>query len=111
MDINPEDETSYTTQYLDAVLEYVENEYCLKLRLVPVNKLETIPSSNLVPSATVSGSYQSSFDPNDSSSNHDEYLSPKNVAETTPGQSDRATRLLTAARLYLSSPPETPKNW
>jgi hypothetical protein len=33
------------------------------------------------------------------------------VAETTPGQSDRAPRLLTAARLYLNSPPEAPKYW
>ena len=29
----------------------------------------------------------------------------------TPGQSDRTARLLTAARLYLNSPPEAPKNW
>jgi len=33
------------------------------------------------------------------------------VPETTPGRSDRAARLLTAARLYLNSPPEAPKNW
>jgi len=36
---------------------------------------------------------------------------PTNVAETTPGRSDRAARLLTAARLYLNSPPELPQNW
>jgi len=36
---------------------------------------------------------------------------PNNVAETTPGRSERAARLLTAARLYLNSPPEAPKNW
>jgi len=30
MDINPEDETSYTTQYQVACLKYVENEYCAK---------------------------------------------------------------------------------
>jgi len=36
---------------------------------------------------------------------------PNNVAETTPGRSDHAARLLTAARLYLNSPPEAPKNW
>jgi len=33
------------------------------------------------------------------------------VAETTPGQRDRAARLLTSARLYLYSPPDAPKNW
>ena len=85
MDINPEDETSYTTQYQEAFLMYVENEYCAKHRRVPVNKLETVPSSNLVPSAKASRSYQSSFDPYDLSSDDEEYLTPNNVAGTTPG--------------------------
>jgi len=77
---------------------------------VPVNKLKTVLTSNLVPSATASGSYQSSFDPFDSSSDDEEYLTPNNVVKTTPGQSDHAACLLTAARLYLNSPPEAPKN-
>jgi len=77
---------------------------------VPVNKLKTVLTSNLVPSATASGSYQSSIDPFDSSSDDEEYLTPNNVVKTTPGQSDRAACLLTAARLYLNSPPEAPKN-
>jgi len=111
MDINPEDETSYATQYLEAFLTYVENVYCAKHRRVPVNKLETIPSSNLVPSTIASGSYQSTFDPCDLSSDDEEYLTPNNVAEMSPGRSDYAARLLTAARLYLNSPPEAPKNW
>jgi len=111
MDINHEDETSYTTQYLEAFLKYVENEYWAKHRRVLVNKLETVPSSNLVPSATASGSYQSSFDPYDLSGDDEEYLTRNNVAETTHGRSDCAARLLTAARLYLNSPPEAPKNW
>jgi len=111
MDINPEDETSYTTQYQEAFLKYVEKEYCAKHRHVLVNILETVPSSNLVPSATASGSYQSSFDPFELSSDDEEYLTPNNVAETTPGRSDRAAHLLTAARLHLNSPPEAPKNW
>jgi len=68
MDIDPEDEISYTIQYQEAFLKYVENQYCTKHRRVPVNKLETVPSSNLVSSAMASGSYQSSFDPYDSSS-------------------------------------------
>jgi len=84
MDVNPEGETSYTTQYHEAFLKYVENEYCAKHRRVPVNELETIPSTNLVPSATASGSYQSSFDPYDLSSDDEEYLTPNNVAEMTP---------------------------
>jgi len=85
MDINPEDETSYTTQYQEAFRKYVENEYCAKHRRVQVNTLETVPSSNLVPSATASRSYQSYFDPYDLSSNDEEYLMPNNVAETTHG--------------------------
>jgi len=63
MDINPEDETSYTTKYQEAFLKYVENEYCAKHRRMPVHNLESVPNSNLVPSATASGSYLSSFDP------------------------------------------------
>jgi hypothetical protein len=90
MDINPVDEISYTTQYQEALLKYMEDEYCAKHRHVPVNKLETVPSSNLVPSATASGSYQSIFDPYDLSSDDEKYLKPNNVAETTPGQSDHA---------------------
>jgi hypothetical protein len=38
MDFNPEDETSYTTQYQEAFLKYVETEYCAKHGSVPVNK-------------------------------------------------------------------------
>ena len=58
-----------------------------------------------------SRSGQSSHDPYDLSSEDDEYLMPTNVAETTPGQSDRAAHLLTAARLYSNSPPELPQDW
>jgi hypothetical protein len=36
---------------------------------------------------------------------------PNNVAETTPGRSNRAARLLIAARLHLESHPQAPKNW
>jgi hypothetical protein len=84
MDIDPEDETSYTAQYQEAFLKNVKNEYCAKHQCVPVNKLETVPSSNLVPSATASGSNQSSFDPYHLSIDDDHYLTPNNVAETTP---------------------------
>jgi hypothetical protein len=93
MDINPEDETSYTPQYQEAFLEYVENECCAKHRCVLVNKLDTIPSTNLLASATQSGSYQSSFDPYNLSSDDDEYLMPTKVAETTHGRSDCAAHL------------------
>ena len=86
MDINCDDRTSYTTQYIEAFLKYVENEYCAKPRRVLVNELQSLPSSNLILSATASGCSQSSFDPYDWSSDDKEYLTPNNVAETTPGQ-------------------------
>jgi len=90
MDINPEDETSYTTQYQEAFLKYVENEYCAKHRCMPVNKLQCLPSSNHISSATASRSSQSSFDLYDLSSDDEKYLTPNNVAETTPGRRDHA---------------------
>jgi len=37
MAINPEDETSSTTEYQEACLYYMENEYCTKHQCVPVN--------------------------------------------------------------------------
>jgi len=110
MDINPEDKTSYTTQHQEAFLKYVENEYCTKHRRVSVNKLESVLRINLISSAKASGSYQSSLDTYDLSSDGEEYLTPNNVAETKPRQSNRAAPLLTAARLYLNSLPEAPKN-
>jgi hypothetical protein len=93
MDINPEDETSYTTQYQEAFLNYVENECWAKHRRVPVIKFEKVQNSNFVPSATASGSYQSSFDPYDLSSDDKEYLTTNIVAEMAPGRSDRAALL------------------
>jgi hypothetical protein len=78
---------------------------------VPVDKLQTVPSSNFVPTATASGSYQTFCDPYELSSDDEEYLMPNNVADTTPGRRDSTARLLTTARLYLKSPPEEPKYW
>ena len=111
MDINPEDETSYTTQYQGPFLKYVEYEYCVKHRCVPVNKLDCFPNSNFVLSAMASGSCQSSFNPYDLSRDDEEYLTPNIMAETTRRQSDCVARLLIAARLYLNSPFEAIKNW
>jgi len=59
---------------------------------VPVNEFEGVPSNSLIPSATASGSCQSSVDLYDLSSDDEEYLMPKNGAEKTPGQSDCAAR-------------------
>jgi len=78
---------------------------------VPVNKHESVASSNLFPTTTASGSGPSSFDEYDMASVADKYLRPDNVAVTTPGESDRVARVWIAARLYLNSPPEAPQNW
>jgi hypothetical protein len=111
MDINPEDETSYTTQYQEAFLKNVENENCPNYRSVPVNRPQSIWSNNLVPSTMASGSGHSSFDSYDLGSDDEQFLMPNNVADTTPGRRDHAACLLTAARLYLNLPPETRQNW
>jgi len=56
LDINPDEETSYTTQYQEAFLKYVENEYCAKHRRLPVTKSENIQNNNLSFSAMASKS-------------------------------------------------------
>jgi len=111
MDITPEDETSYTTQYQQAFPKYLENENCARRRRVPVNTHKRLPKSNLILSGTRFGSCQSSRDPYDMSRDDEEYLTLNNVAETTPGRSDRTARLLTSNRLHLNLPPEAPMNW
>jgi len=111
MDIHSEEETSHTTQYQVAFVNYVENEYWAKHRCVPVNKPEHVLSSNFIPAATTLGSSQSFFDPCELSSDDEQYSTPNIVAETTPRRSNRTALLLTAARLYLKSPSEEPKNW
>jgi len=111
MNINPEDKTSYTTQYQAAFLKYVGNEYCAKHRRLPVTKSKNIQNNNLCFSAMASKSGQSCHDQYDLSSDDEEYLMPNNVAETTPGRRDHAARLSTAARLYLNSPPKLQHNW
>jgi len=57
-----------------------------------------------------SRSGQSSYDVYDLSSDAEECLMSKNLAETTPGQSNRTACLLTTARFNSHSPPEFPLN-
>lgn len=108
MNVNPEDEGSYTTQYKEAFLKYVEREYC------------TTSMGKQGISSSGSQFHQSSRDPQSShtdnpyllSSDDDEdYESQPPPIQATPGKSDRAARLLTAARLYVNSPLEHPANW
>ena len=89
----------------------MENECCAKHQCVPIDELETVPSRNPFLSSTASEFYQSFFDPYDLSSDDEEYFTPNTVAETVPGPSGPAARLLTAARLYLNSQPDAPKTW
>ena len=109
IDINPEDETTYTTQYYEAFLKYVVNECCAKHRQLPNIEPESIPSNNLIPSATASWSAQSSLDPYHLSSDVEEYLTPGVPAGATPGRSNHTARVLSTAMLYLNSPPILPK--
>jgi len=111
MDINPENETSYTTEYQEPFPNHVENEYCTKHRLLPVIKSDNTLNNTLSSFQRASRSVQSSYAPYDLSSDEDKYLMATKVVEMTPGRSNRAARLLTAARLYLNSPPEIQQNW
>jgi hypothetical protein len=87
---------------------YTENDYYAKHWRVPFNKTKNVTSSKFILSAIPSPSSQSSFDPYDLSSSDEEYLTPTNVARTTPGKSYGAVHLLTAASLYMDSMPEVP---
>jgi len=111
MHSDPEDETSYTTQFQKAFLKYAVNEYCAKHQHLPIIKPESVPNNNLFSSTMASRSGQSSYDTYDLTSKDEEYLMPQNVAKTMPSQSDCAVSLLTAARLNSNSPPEMPQNW
>jgi len=111
MDINPVDETSYTTQYQEAFLKYVENKYGAKHRRMPLIKSDNTLINTLSSFQMAARSGQSSYDPYDLSSDDDENLMPTNVAEMTPAPSDHAPRLLTVARHYLNSPHDLPLNW
>jgi hypothetical protein len=111
MYINAVDKRFYTTQYQEAFVKYVQNEYCAKHWHVPVNKLEHLQSSNIIPYPKASGFCESSIDPYDLSSDDKECLTPNNVAEMTLGQRNCAAHLLTAGKLNLNSPPNPPKIW
>jgi len=111
VDINPEDETSYTTKLNEAFQKFVENEYYAKRRKLPIIKAERVLHNTLLPSKTASGSGQSYGDPYDLSSEEEEYPTPEHVAKMTPRRSDWPACSLEAAKLYMKSPPESPKTW
>jgi len=86
IDINPEDVTSYTIQYQEASCQYMENEYCATHQRMSIIEPENVLHGNIFPSPKASGIDQSSFDPYQLSSDDEDYLTPKWVAETTPAQ-------------------------
>jgi len=111
MDICPKYDTFYNSHYQPAFPKNVENEYCTKHWSVPIHKPGSVPNSNLIPSSTLSGFCPSFLDPYDLCSEGEEYLTPNNMAVTTPGWSDCAAHSFTAARLYLNSPHEASQTW
>ena len=54
MDINPEAESSSTTQYQEAFLKYIQNEYCANHRRMTVIKPNNVPPSDIISSAKAS---------------------------------------------------------
>lgn len=103
MDIAPEKETFYSTQYPETFPPYVDNECCAKRRRLPVTMPQTSPSNSLVPSSMASGSAQSTFHVWDLSPDNEAYWRPKYVVGTTPGWCDCATGIFTARRLDFKS--------
>jgi len=60
IDINPEDETFYNTQYQQVLLKYVDNEYFAIHRQFPSMKHETVLRNNLLFSVIASTACQAS---------------------------------------------------
>jgi len=106
MDIQPENMTSYTTHYQEVSLNYKENEYCAKHRCLPVTKPESVVSNNPLFTVMATRSGKSSYDRYDLSGVDEELTMQGNMAETTPGRSNPAAHLVTAARLNLNSLPD-----
>jgi hypothetical protein len=111
MVINPQDVTSYTTQYQEAFQKYLENKNCVKHRHEPVNNHKCRPITHFIPIAPAAKSVQLSFDPYYSSSIDEVYLMPNIVAEMKLEQSNCAACLLTTARQYLIALHEAPTKW
>ena len=95
IDVDPDDEESYTTQYKEAFLKYVEREYCEK----PLRKQASLSHSTSQlrsPSIELEASVHN---PYLLSSDNEGYAPPPPTTQRTPDRNDRAACLLTAARM------------
>jgi len=110
IDINPDNETSYTTQYQQEFPKSGENKYCAKHRRISVIKLGHFLARISFHSATASGLGKSSVHRYDLSSDDERSVRPNSGTDTTPRRSNRAAPLLIPARLYTNSLPEAPRN-
>jgi len=112
MHVNSQNETSNTTQYQQqAFLKYVENQYSVKHRSLPIVKLQRVLSTRLYFSGIDFGCIESSCDLYDLSSKNAEYVIIKYVAKMTPTWSNRIARVLKVARLDLNLLPGLPQYW
>ena len=72
-------------------------------------KPETVPSKDHFPSAAASGAGLSYVDSSDLFTDDEKYITPKNMAEKTLSKRNYAACLFIAARLYINSLPESPR--
>jgi predicted AAA+ superfamily ATPase len=99
MDINSDKVTSYTSQYQEAFLKYVEHKYWANHRRAPVTRPESILNNTLLFSDMTSSSGQLSYNRYYLTGDDNEDSIPNNVVEYVLRPSDHAARLMTAARL------------
>jgi hypothetical protein len=85
-DPNPAAETSSSTQYQEAFLKYVENEYCAKHPVVHVTKSDSIPSNNSISSVRASRWSELSYNPYHLSSDNEKYQMAENRTKQGPDQ-------------------------
>jgi len=106
MALNPEDESSYSTQHQEAFLKFVQNKYSAKYQQLSIINTEKVPHSDDVHFTMESEWDQLLFEQYHSSCNDEEYFIPKCVAEMTSGWSDHAPCSFAATPLYSNSLPE-----
>jgi hypothetical protein len=101
VDWNSED--SFTQQYRNAFLDYIDSTYCSNLNTAAVNKKENVNHDPFGPPVASTASGPGSLsDPLDLSSDDEMYYASQPAQ--TPGRLSHALRLSTAARRYLDEP-------